>query len=440
VTHLSPDSADAPAYQTDKTRLLANRDFLLLLGGQTVSNLGDIVFDVTLTLWIAVKIAAGQAWAPMAVSGVLLAASLPILLVGPIAGVFVDRWNRRNTMLLMDAARAILVALLLFAAGGGVPARVQIAAIYAVVFLVSVSSQFFSPARLATIVDIVDEPLRAQAASTSQLLSSLAMIVGPAAAAPLFFRLGVRWALILNALSFAFSWAAIFVVRPTELDHGSSSITASGLSREFMDGLRFFAGNSVLRTILIASVIVMLGGGAFNALGIFFLTENLHATPELFGIVSTTFGAGMLAGSMLAAVVAPRLGLARVFSCATFGVGALILVLARLRSFPPALVILFLLGAVIPALQVTLGPLMLQVTPRDFVGRVVSVIGPVTSGAEMISMLLAGLLASTVLRDLHIVARGITIGPYDTILTVTGILALAAGVYARRALRKAGAD
>jgi MFS family permease len=205
-----------------------------------------------------------------------------------------------------------------------------------------------------------------------------------------------------------------------------------------MDGLRFFAGNAVLRTILIASVIVMLGGGAFNALGIFFLTENLHATPELFGIVSTTFGAGMLAGSILAAVVAPRLGLARVFSCATIGVGLLILVLARLSSFLPALVILFLLGAVIPALQVTLGPLMLQVTPRDLVGRVVSVIGPVTSGAEMISMLLAGFLASTVLHDLHIVARGITIGPYDTILTVTGILALVAGIYARGALRKAG--
>ena len=440
MTHLSPDSADTVAHHAGKTRLLANRDFLLLLGGQTVSNLGDIVFDVTLTLWIAVKIAAGQAWAPMAVSGVLLAASLPILLVGPIAGVFVDRWNRRNTMLLMDAMRAILVALLLFADGGGLPARVQIAAIYAVVFLVSVGSQFFSPARVATIVDIVDEPLRAQAASTSQLLSSVAMIVGPAAAAPLFFRLGVRWALILNALSFAFSWAAIFVVRPKELDHSSSPATPSGLSREFMDGLRFFAGNSVLRTILIASVIVMLGGGAFNALGIFFLTENLHATPELFGIVSTTFGLGMLTGSILAAVVAPRLGLARVFSCATVGVGLLILVLARLGSFLPALVILFLLGAVMPALQVTLGPLMLQVTPRDLVGRVVSVIGPVTSGAEMISMLLAGFLASTVLRDLHIVAGGITIGPYDTILTVTGILALVAGIYARGALRKAGTD
>jgi MFS family permease len=417
--------------------LLANRDFLLLLGGQTVSNFGDIVFDTTLTLWIAVKIAAGQTWAPMAVSGALLAASLPVLIAGPIAGVFVDRWNKRNTMLLMDAIRGIFVALLLIADAGGLPARVQIAAIYAVVFLVSVCSQFFSPARVATIVDIVDEPLRAQAASTSQLLSSVAMIVGPAAAAPLFFRLGVRWALILNALSFALSWAAIFVVRRRESPRDTNPTAPSSVSREFRDGLRFFAGNPVLRIMLIASVIVMSGGGAFNALGIFFLTENLHATPELFGIVSTTFGAGMLAGSVLAAVAAPRLGLARVFSGATLSVGALILLLARLSSFPHALLILFLLGAVIPALQVTLGPLMLEVTPREFIGRVVSVISPITSGAEMVSMLVAGFLASTVLHDLHATAFGITFGPYDTILTTTGILALAAGVYAMVTLKSA---
>jgi MFS family permease len=440
VTPQSPDSADAPARHSDNTGLLANRDFLLLLSGQTVSNFGDIVFDTTLTLWIAIRIAAGQAWAPMAVSGALLAASLPILFVGPIAGVFVDRWSKRNTMLLMDAVRAVFVALLLIADAGGLPAKVQIAAIYAVIFLVSVCSQFFSPARVAAIADIVDEPLRAQAASTSQLLSSVAQIVGPAAAAPLFFRLGVRWALILDALSFAFSWTAIFVVRPKESRRDTDPATPSSLSREFMDGLRFFAGNSVLRTMLLASVIVMLGGGAFNALGIFFLTENLNATPEMFGIVGTTFGAGMLAGSILAAVVAPRVGLARVFSWATVGVGALILALARLSSLPPALVILFLLGAVIPALQVALGPLMLRVTPRDFIGRVVSVISPITSAAEMISMLLAGFLASTVLHNLHVTAWGIRFGPYDTILTVTGFLALAAGIYAMVMLRNVGTD
>jgi MFS family permease len=72
-----------------------------------------MVFTTTLVLWVAVYIAPGQSWAPLAVSGVMIAALLPTLLVGPIAGVFVDRWEKRTTMLRMDAIRAILVALLL---------------------------------------------------------------------------------------------------------------------------------------------------------------------------------------------------------------------------------------------------------------------------------------------------------------------------------------
>ncbi|MEW6754080.1 MAG: MFS transporter, partial [Candidatus Latescibacterota bacterium] len=172
-------------------------------------------------------------------------------------------------------------------------------------------------------------------------------------------------------------------------------------------------------------------------LGVFFVTENLHADAERFGIVSTVFGAGMLAGSLLAGVLAPRLGLARVFSWSTVGVGLLILVLARLTSLTPALLVLFLLGAVIPALQVSLGPLMLQVTPRQLIGRVVSVITPVTSGAEMLSMLLAGYLTSTVLRGLQVRAGGMAFGPYDTVFAATGLLAVAAGVYALVTLGRA---
>src|SRR5215470_17391818 len=86
VTGRSVESRESPG-------LLANRDFVLLLCGQTVSNFGDIIFDTTLTLWIGVRIAPARSWAPLAISGVLAAATFPVLFVGPIAGVFVDRWT-----------------------------------------------------------------------------------------------------------------------------------------------------------------------------------------------------------------------------------------------------------------------------------------------------------------------------------------------------------
>ncbi|HEU5367178.1 MAG TPA: MFS transporter, partial [Ktedonobacterales bacterium] len=124
------ETTASPAPASKKSSFLINRDFGLLWGGQSISNVGDFVFDTTLILWIATIIATGQSWAPLAVSGVLVATSIPIFLVGPIAGVFVDRWDKRRTMLAMDAARAILIVLLLLVAIGKLSAAWQLGLIY----------------------------------------------------------------------------------------------------------------------------------------------------------------------------------------------------------------------------------------------------------------------------------------------------------------------
>lgn len=138
-----------------KTPFLINRNYARLWTGQTISTLGDMVFDTTLVLWIAISIAPNQPWAPLAISGVLIAAALPTLLIGPIAGVFTDHWDKRKTMLRMDALRAVLIVLLLvalplpFLPGGLFPVAVQLGMIYGVVMLTSTCSQFFSPAHMS---------------------------------------------------------------------------------------------------------------------------------------------------------------------------------------------------------------------------------------------------------------------------------------------------
>src|SRR2546421_7688180 len=147
--------------------LLINRDFTLLWSAQAISKLGDVVFDSTLVFWIATSIAREKRWAPLAVSGIFLATALPTLGAGPIAGVFVDRWQKRPTMLLMDTLRAILIVLLLLVTGllpppFQLPPFGQLAAIYFVVFLVTICAQFFDPCRLALLGDMVSEPDRAQ--------------------------------------------------------------------------------------------------------------------------------------------------------------------------------------------------------------------------------------------------------------------------------------
>ena len=145
MTNSTAELALSP--ERKKVFLLINNPFATLWIGQAISTLGDYVFNTTLVLWIATSLALGQSWAPLAVSGVFLATSLPTLLVGPLAGVFVDRWHKRKTMLWADAIRALFIGLLFFIASVRhtvYPTGLLLAIIYSIVFLTTACSQFLA--------------------------------------------------------------------------------------------------------------------------------------------------------------------------------------------------------------------------------------------------------------------------------------------------------
>lgn len=439
------DSTTAvPGARARKPGILINRNFALLFGGVSISYIGDWVYDTTLVIWIATSIGKGQSWAPLAISGVLLATAAPQLLVGTLAGVFVDRWDKRRTMLVMDLLRAGLVALLLLATnvvplpfipGGRLPVAGQLAAIYAIVALASACAQFFNPARLALIGDIVLEEHRARATGLLQMIAGVAIVVGPALAAPLYFGVGVQWALLANAASFGVSFTAILLIRaPRAASTGAPGVRASFL-REYAAGLRFFARSRVLMTLLITGLIIMSAAGALNALDIFFVVQNLHAPASVYGYFQAAAGVGLIAGSILASIFARRIGLARMVWLSIVLVGALLLVFSRLTSFVPALIVNGLIGIPNAGLNVAIGPLVLHVTPREMVGRVMAVLGPTLALFSLLSTAVAGYLDSTVLYGFHATIASVAFGPVDTIFTAGSVLAILGGLYAMVNLR-----
>ena len=158
--------------EKEKIPLFINRKYALLWFGQSISNIGNFFFSTTLYLWVATQLAKNQPWSPLAMSGVAFATVLPALLIGPIAGVFVDRWDKRATMLRMDAIRAIIVLLpwlmslfvaLPMMAHTKIALIALLSSIYIAVALVSICSQFFSPSRLTIIGDIVPKEYRTRA-------------------------------------------------------------------------------------------------------------------------------------------------------------------------------------------------------------------------------------------------------------------------------------
>ena len=440
---MDPTTVAAPARRRGSP--LINRNYARLWGGQLVSNLGDYVFDTTLVVWIAVVLAKGQPWAPLAVSGIFVAATVPVLLIGSFAGVFVDRWDKRRTMLIMDATRAVLVLLLLvlaagvvplpFVAGGTLPLEARLATIYAIVFLASACAQFFNPSRSAIIASIVDEEQQPQASSLGQVSFALATIVGPPLAAPLLFAFGVQWALLIDAASFAISFLAISSIRVSRETTSPDGHERSSLLREYGAGLRFFFGNRVLRTILFAIVFTGFGAGALNALDVFFFTNNLHTPAQYYGFAGAAYAAGALIGAVIGGLFARQLGLTRMVWLSLLLLGIGMGVFSRLTSFAPAIPILFLTGIPQATLNIAVGPIFMRITPRHLLGRVVAIIQPALTVTLLISTALAGYLASNVLRGFSETVGGITFGPLDTIFGCAALLLLVGGLYAMVNLR-----
>jgi hypothetical protein len=139
-----------PSTTGARSNILINRNFALLWGGQALSILGNMLFNTTLVIWIASQVARGESWAPLAVSGVLFAASIPAFVIGPLAGVVVDRKDKRLMMLAMDGSRVFIAAALILATGaiplplvpgGRLPLLWTLGVIYVIVFLINSADQ-----------------------------------------------------------------------------------------------------------------------------------------------------------------------------------------------------------------------------------------------------------------------------------------------------------
>jgi MFS family permease len=423
--------------------LSINRNFTLLWLGQTISVLGDAAFDTTLALWISLHIARGQSWAPFAFSGVYLAGALPSLLFGSTAGVFVDRWDKRTMMLIMDVLRALLIFLLIVITGllplpslprPSLPIAAQLVTIYIMLALVSTCGQLFGPAATALFGDIVPELQRTQATGLSNTTIQIGWLIGPAIGSVLVVRYGIMWGVLLNALSFVVSWACVLFIRAPKAASSVAPGDSSHFLREFIEGLRFVRSNGTIATIILSGLLFMFGIGMLNTLYPFFLTKNLHADASLYGLFVAIPATGATLGAALMSKLAVRLGEGRTLYLSQLLCGGAMLLLVCQEHFWPAAFLLFLIGIANAGINTVTTPLLLHTTPRELIGRTMGLIGTCMNATFMLSTFLAGALSATALHQLHITLLDIPWNFVNTLYTCSGLLFCAAGLYTLRKL------
>ncbi len=423
--------------------LLSNRNYQLLFAGQTISQLGDRISGFTLVLWIIAIIAAGRSWSPLAVTGELVAGMVPVLILGPLAGVFVDRWQHRLTMLRMDFIRALLYLFLLaftgivplpFFAGGTPPLFIQLGAIYGVAFISSACSQFFNPSYIGLIRQIVRKEQRTQMSGLSQSVDALLSIIGPALAAPLLFSAGIKWALLINVFSFIASLVTLWFIKPQN-EEPAVVVEHKSFRQEFVEGVHFAFNTPIIRMIIVVAIILQLGIGVFDALFYFFVQQNLHVAVEWVGFVFSALSGGTIIGAITISSFARHIELKRLLYIALLVTGLVIVIFSRVTFFGWALVVAALMGVTIAAANVALQPLVMNETPEHMIGRIEAVLTPLATIASLISLSLGGYLAGVVLVHFKANFLNMTFGPIDTIYAGTGLLFIVASLYVFLAAR-----
>jgi MFS family permease len=439
-----PTTITSATQPTKEPGLFANHNFLWLWLGQSVSVLGNVAFTTTMVVWVG-ALTVRQPWSPLAVSGMFVASGVPTVLVGPFAGVLVDRWDKRTAMLRIDAVRALLVAVLLIPALGILTPLlpretggllVILGAIFAVQVVLALVEQFFGTGVSSLVADIVPANRQPQAMSLVQTVFALASVVGPTLAAPLYFLVGPALAVGVNAASFAISALTVCAISSPPVPVNVSTGGRDHYWREFSAGLRFFVTSRVLVGLLIGASVALLAGGAFQALDYFFVTTDLHTSASYYGALEAATGIGLIAGTVLLGLVAQRVGLTRLFSSGLLTLGVLAVAYSRLNSVWPAVACDVGIGACIGGIAVSASPLLMRVTPRELLGRATAVFQPALAIATLAGSAAGGYLAATVLHGVSLCVAGMSFDALRLIFGGAGVLLILVGLLGSFFLRE----
>ncbi|HEU5226876.1 MAG TPA: MFS transporter [Ktedonobacteraceae bacterium] len=439
-TALSP-SPDEKKPRTPLERLLINRNYAYNWIGLTFSQIGNVVFSISLLLWVATTLARNAPWAAFALAGLALLPTVVMLVTNIFAGVYVDRWDARRTQLFMDAARAILFTLLLLATGivplpfppGSEAANLfQLICVYVAVVLNNACNPFVNSALAVLLYDIVDEPDLPRAFGRGQVLNITATIVGPPIGAFIFFTFGIQWAIAVNILSFIISFFAFYMVRIPRKEKAAQEQKSAkgGFLHEFLEGMRFTFGNKLLIAIIVAMMLVTAGAG-IEVFELYFVTNNLHAAPQAYAYFNVIIGIGAIVGATFAVPwLRPRIGPVRAYWVSVLINGILFFIFARLANLIAAFAIVLLLGVSQSMSSVAFGPIFFKATPRAMMGRVNSMLTQMLTIVTLFSLTLVPLLI-TALQDKTIQIGGLLLGPIDTLFTAVAILIITSALYLR---------
>ena len=371
--------------------LWSHQDFLKLWTGQTISEFGSAISQLAIPILAAVSLHAG----PLEFSLLEVLGFLPFILFALPAGVWVDRLRRRRLMIVGDASRAVLLALIpiLWATG-----ELRMWQLLVLQFAIGVFTVLFDVAYQSYLPALIERRHLVDGNAKLQLTVSVAQVAGPSLAGGLIAVLTAPYAILADAVSFAAS--SVFMVRMRhreDLPTHDESRPRPKMWPQVREGLHWVFGHRWLRWIAVCTGSANFFSNVLFAIAILYMVRQLNLSAPEIGLVMGVAGAGSIVGALATGRLNRVLGLGPsiVASSVAFSVAGLGFPLAP-RSFPlPILMvaqILFGFGTVV--YNITQVSLRQAITPERLQGRMNAAMRWVVWGTIPLGALAGGAFAT----------------------------------------------
>ncbi|MDR4476136.1 MAG: MFS transporter [Nitrospira sp.] len=397
-------SAPQPTSSTSRGwRLINTRDFGLLWWGQTTSQIGEGLNKVAL-LWFVYELT-GSA---MKMTMVGLLQTIPLLVFGPLIGVYLDRLPKKAVMVWVDLVRALLTVLIpvLYALD-----TLSIEGLYGLIFLTSVVSTVFGPALVSAVPLLVRPSELMSANALIQGTSNIGMLLGPAISGIMIALIDAENVLFVNSATFLISAFCLMPIR-FAVSHRRTVEGASSVWEELRGGFRFvFAQRSMVFTLVIISSLYNLGVSAFVFILPVYAKEFLQVGPVQLGWLWSALGVGMLAASTWLAwrKQSDMQGRLRIVVRGMTIGGLAVCSLSLLETPLVAAGIVVIVGGSTAVLNPIVWALLQEVTPEHLIGRVLTTFSVGSMASAMAGMTGFGWVADAIGPAASLVGLGLVL-------------------------------
>ena len=368
-----------------------SRGFILLWQGQLVSQLGNQAFLVAAT-YFALEKTGSTAF----VAAVMMASTIPLVLIGPFGGTIADRHSRRSILIITDLLRGMAVgALAIVLLWRPDAATIHLPLLVLVAAFSGTMAALFTPAVQAIIPDLVDQNRLASANSVSQISSQVAILIGQAIGGVLYVTSGAAWLLLFDALSFGYATLATWFI-PADRTHPRPQVNTWDVMRQYITETR--EGMAFVLRERMTSLLVVFAGVNFLFMPVFvllplYVRNILGSGPDWYGFLLAGSGAGALCGAGLAGVLLTRLRAHhKLLRACVGGVGCCVFALAVTTSAAVALALFIVIGVFSSMINVTVITTFQSAVPTQIRGRVMALVVAASTASVPIGMGLGGII------------------------------------------------